>query len=279
MNDSGASKVTETDNMTEVEKKRWIMRAIMNSMEICQEDYIEANKRQAKTKRYNANKKARGIMDGATTVCPSEINDMVHELDSEFELNVNDITQSLQEQVTLNDLQATNTKKTSINSSLVKNEEEVKQNHTIINGKAVQNNSHNNTETFNNSTQIFAQPEAKRKLSNWGEKRPVSRSTSLASNEKRKELERSKREGFVHSKSRINIGGITFDETRTGKGRSTSREFSIGNKVVEGRHPELKRIASQLRQSISSSRFTHEDQLKKRDKSLNKKLGGMSFGK
>lgn len=113
----------------------------------------------------------------------------------------------------------------------------------------------------------------------WGEKRPVSRTSSLASNEERKEPARLKREGSVHSKSRINIGGVTFDETRTGKGRSTSREFSIGNKVIEGKHPELKRVASQLRQSSSSSRFTHEDQLKKREENLNKKFEGMSLGR
>jgi hypothetical protein len=115
--------------------------------------------------------------------------------------------------------------------------------------------------------------------SNCGEQqKPASQTSLIQSNEKIKERGRS-REGFVHSKSRINIGSITFDETRTGKGRSTSREFSIGNKVVEGRHPELKRIASQLRQSRSSSRLSHEDQLEKREASLNKKFGRMSFGK
>ncbi len=153
-------------------------------------------------------------------------------------------------------------------------EEEVKENYTIINGKAVQNNSHNNTETFNNSTQIFAQPEAKRKLSNWGQtQKPASRGVLIASNEKRKELERSKRAGSVHSTSRINIGGFTFDETRTGKGRSTSRGFSMGDKVIEGKHPPLKRVAKRLGQSRSSSQLSHTDQLEKRTQRTKNLIG------
>lgn len=129
-------------------------------------------------------------------------------------------------------------------------------------------------------TKFVAQPEVKRKLSTWGEKqKSFSRTSLIQSNEERKEQPRLKREGSVHSKSRINIGGVTFDETRTGKGRSTSREFSIGDKVIEGKHLVLKRVASQPQNSISSSLIPPEDQIKKREASLNKKFGGMSFGK
>ena len=127
-----------------------------------------------------------------------------------------------------------------------------------------------------------AQRETKSKLRNWREKQKTASgnasASSLASEEEKKEP-RPKREGYVNSQSRINIGGVAFTETRTGKGRSTSREFSIGNKVIEGKHPELKSVAKRLVHSRSSSNLSHIDQLKKCDKSVNKKLGGMGFGK
>ena len=51
------------------------------------------------------------------------------------------------------------------------------------------------------------------------------------------------------------------------------------DKVIEGKHLALKRVASQLQNSISSSLISPEEQIKKREENLNKKFGGIGFEK
>ena len=114
--------------------------------------------------------------------------------------------------------------------------------------------------------------------SNGGEKRePVSGTSSLTNNKERKERERS-REGSIGSISRLGYG---LTESREGKGSSTQRTYfdTQTGASYTSRHDNIKEVTKRLGHSRSSSRLSHEDQIKKREASLNKKFGGMSFGK
>ncbi len=127
-----------------------------------------------------------------------------------------------------------------------------------------------------------AQRETKSKLRNLCEKRKTASgnasASSLASKEEKKELPRLIRGRGVGSSSKI---GSDFYEIRDKQGSSTQRSYidKQTGKVYTSRHDNTKEAIKRLTQSRSSSNLSHTDQLKKRDDSINKKLGGMGFGK
>jgi hypothetical protein len=137
----------------------------------------------------------------------------------------------------------------------------------------------NDIEERKEEAKFVAQKLTEKRKSNWCEKQKhASRTSSLASHEERKEQPRLKREGSIGSISRLGYG---LTESRDAKGSSTQRTYTDAQTGASytSRHDNIKEVTKRLGHSRSSSRLSHEDQIKKREASLNKKFGGMSFGK